>query len=116
MNLRVDFDMEKFRLKRFSFYQGFILPNKFNIDKRKLHFSNLIMTKQMSRDEALKELEKMPYESDHLLKVDKKFFLKRMCLSSDDFEFYLKQPRQNHDFYKSEIWIRNIKKKLSKIK
>ena len=73
------------------------------------------MTKQMSRVEALKELEKMPYESEHLLKIDKKFFLKRMGMSTEDFNFYLRQPCQKHEFYKSEAWIKNIKKKFSAI-
>jgi N-acetyl sugar amidotransferase len=37
------------------FYQGFILPYKFNIDKRKAHFSNLIFSGQMTKEEALEK-------------------------------------------------------------
>lgn len=118
--LRVKYNYKPYPFKHYEsvltrFYQGYILPTKFNIDKRKLHYSNLIMTKQMSRVEALKELEKMPYESEHLLKIDKKFFLKRMGMSTEDFNFYLRQPCQKHEFYKSEAWIKNIKKKFSAI-
>jgi hypothetical protein len=45
------------------FYQGYILPKKFGIDKRKLHLSTLIMTNQLSRDQALSLLNNIPYES-----------------------------------------------------
>jgi N-acetyl sugar amidotransferase len=41
-----------------KFYQGVILPEKFNIDKRKLHLSALILSGQMSRNEAIEELNK----------------------------------------------------------
>jgi len=44
-----------------KFYQGYILPEKFGIDKRKLHYSALILSNQISREKALKELTKQPY-------------------------------------------------------
>ena len=37
------------------FYQGYILPEKFGIDKRKLHLSTLILNNVLSREEALKD-------------------------------------------------------------
>src|SRR5882757_6727466 len=40
-----------------KFYQAYILPEKFKIDKRKAHLSTLICSGQLSREEALKELE-----------------------------------------------------------
>ena len=40
------------------FYQGYILPNKFNVDKRRAHLSNLVLSGQISRDEALAEMGK----------------------------------------------------------
>lgn len=40
------------------FYQGFILPTKFNVDKRKAHLSNLIFSGQLTKEEALNELDK----------------------------------------------------------
>ena len=58
------------------FYQGYILPNKFGIDKRILHLSTLIISKQLKRDEAIKEL-KSPnaYPSQEMLENDKLYFL-----------------------------------------
>ena len=39
-----------------NFFQGVILPQKFKIDKRKLHLSALILSNQISREEALEVL------------------------------------------------------------
>ncbi|MFM9909063.1 MAG: N-acetyl sugar amidotransferase, partial [Chitinophagaceae bacterium] len=49
-----------------KFYQAYILPQKFKIDKRKAHLSTLICAGQLTRDEALLELEKPLYDMDEL--------------------------------------------------
>ena len=95
------------------FYQGYILPNKFNVDKRKLHFSSLILSNQMTRVEAIKVLKKMPYESEVLLNEDKEYFIKKMDWSFNDLNLYLQREAKNHNYYKSEI---NLYKKLKKLR
>ncbi len=87
------------------FYQGYILPNKFNIDKRKLHLSNLVVTSQMNRKDALKELEGIPYNSEKELNEDLEYFLKKMNWSQKDLEVYINKPRSEHFHYKSEKWL-----------
>jgi N-acetyl sugar amidotransferase len=90
------------------FYQGFILPTKFGIDKRRLHFSTLIMNGEMTRDEATAALEGIPYESEKLLHQDTAYFLKKMGWSRDKLEQYLARPPIPHDSYPSErpLWER----------
>ena len=58
------------------FYQGYILPMKFNVDKRRLHLSAMIMTNQISRQEVLEILKEIPYESLEYLKQYIEYFLK----------------------------------------
>ena len=41
------------------FYQSYILPEKFNVDKRKSHLSTLICSGQLTREEALEEIKKL---------------------------------------------------------
>ncbi len=98
------------------FYQGYILPRKFNVDKRKVHFSNLILTGQMTREEALKDLQKIPYESEELLEQDIQYFLKKMGWTREQLEEYLKRPRKEHYEYGSEYklyyFLANIYKKF----
>ncbi len=83
------------------FYQGFILPYKFKIDKRKAHFSNLIFSGQLTREEALKKLEKSSYEAD-LLQEDMDFILRKFNLSSSEFEHIMNTPRREHTDFETE--------------
>ena len=42
------------------FYQGYILPRKFGIDKRRLHLGTLVVSGQMKREDALADLSACP--------------------------------------------------------
>ncbi len=84
------------------FYQGYILPEKFGVDKRKLHLSNLIITDQMHRDEALEKLAGAPYPSAEDLESDKKYFVKKMRWTMEQLDTYIARPAVPHDHYPSE--------------
>ena len=77
------------------FYQGYILPNKFKIDKRKAHLSNLICSGQITREEALHEIKRPAYDPEQL-KMDKEFVLKKLGLSEQEFEALMKLPIRKH--------------------
>jgi len=87
------------------FYQGFILPKKFDIDKRRGHLGALVVTGQMSRIQALEELKKIAYSSERDLENDKEYFLKKMNWEEKDLIHYLSRPRKEHDEYPSEKWL-----------
>ena len=84
------------------FYQAYILPKKFNIDKRKVHLSTLIISNQMSRDEAMNLLKQSPYPNEELEKFDKEFVLKKLDFTEESFEDYIKAPAVPHEVYGSE--------------
>lgn len=84
------------------FYQGFILPEKFKVDKRRLHLSTLVISKQMTREQALETLKSIPYPSVDDLENDKRYFLKKMGWSETQLTDYLNRPQIPHDFYPSE--------------
>lgn len=88
------------------FYQGYILPIKFNIDKRKAHLSNLICSGQITREEALAEI-KRPAYSEALQKNDWEFVLKKLGLSSREFEAIMKLPVKRHNEYPIDESIYN---------
>jgi N-acetyl sugar amidotransferase len=60
------------------FYQGYILPTKFNIDKRIAHLSNLVLSGQMKRFEAISELDKNEYIESGLFLEDKAYVSKKL--------------------------------------
>lgn len=80
------------------FYQGYILPNKFGVDKRKAHLSTLICSGEISRDEALVELEKPIYDLAQQ-KTDYEFVIKKLGFTHDEFQEYLLKPGIAHDQY-----------------
>jgi N-acetyl sugar amidotransferase len=73
------------------FFQGYILPKKFGIDKRKAHLSDLIKSGQISREDALVELEKPGYE-EQLFRQDKDFVIKKFDLNEASFEDIFNLP------------------------
>ncbi len=93
------------------FYQGYILPQKFKIDKRKAHISSLIFAGQMTREEGLEEL-KNPIYPEALFKEDKGFVLKKLGLSPVEFDKILISTNKTFKDYPNQY---NVLKKLRKI-
>ena len=88
------------------FYQGFLLPRKFGVDKRRLHLSTLIISGQMSRNEAIRLMEQSPYVREQDLEHDIEYFLKKMKWTKAQLEDYLERPEKPHGIYGSEkrVW------------
>jgi len=84
------------------FYQGYILPEKFGVDKRRVHLSTLIISGQMTREEALKTLKEIPYSSEEELEEDKRYFLKKMGWNEKELEDYIERENVDHAFYGTE--------------
>lgn len=80
------------------FYQGYILPKKFNIDKRKAHLSNMIFSGQLTKAEALEELSKPAYP-ERMQEEDKQYVAKKLGFTDDEFEAVLTQSNVDHEFY-----------------
>jgi N-acetyl sugar amidotransferase len=87
-----------------KFYQAFILPHKFGIDKRRAHLSSLIMNGEITRDEALAELAEPLYVPDEL-KADRSYVLKKLGFSDDEFEAIMRSPVKAHDDYPSSAVV-----------
>ena len=117
---------EKYGYKRYKykhyesiftrFYQGYILPTKFGIDKRLMHLSTLIITKQISRAKALEIIEEKPYKDIQDLKNDKLYFLKKMNWSEEEFNDYISRGIVSHEAFESEIQnIKFLNRRLPKL-
>jgi N-acetyl sugar amidotransferase len=88
------------------FYQGWILPHKFGVDKRRLHLSTLVASGQMTREAAVRDTEGLPYPSAAALEEDKQYFVKKMGWTRDELAVYLARPEKSHMTYPSErrLW------------
>ena len=90
-----------------KFYQGYILPKKFNADKRKAHLSDLILSGQKTRDEALDKLSHHFYYTKEAFKNDYDYVLRKFDLSSDEFEKIMSLPIVPHTAFpqdKMHFW------------
>lgn len=85
------------------FYQGYILPNKFGVDKRLVHHSSLVISNQLIREDALLDLKNPPYPSVHDLENDLNYFLKKMGWTREQLDVYIRKPGVSHLNYPSEL-------------
>lgn len=96
---------EKHYEDRFTrWYEGYYLPHKFGYDKRKCYLSNLILTGEITRDEALKELDRQPY-TEELIKEDTEFIAKKLGLSVEEFNALIEGPNRTFEDYKNSFGI-----------
>ena len=87
-----------------KFYESFWLPKRFGFDVRLVQFSSLILTKQMTRDEAIKELSKPPYDEDTISK-EIEYVSNKLEISQKELLEYLDIPKKSYKDYKNQSEI-----------
>ncbi len=80
------------------FYQGTILPRRYGIDKRKAHLSNRILNNEITRDEALVDLQQ-PADDPARAAADQRYVAKKLGWSDEEFEAILSLPSVPHETY-----------------
>ncbi|MGI5912561.1 MAG: N-acetyl sugar amidotransferase [Syntrophomonadaceae bacterium] len=88
-------------------FQAHILPVKFGYDKRKAHLSSLIVAGQMTREEAIKELDKPLYDPQEL-EEDIKYFINKIGITRDKFDKVMSLPPRSHEDFKTNTAILNV--------
>ncbi|NEX64028.1 N-acetyl sugar amidotransferase [Noviherbaspirillum sp. 17J57-3] len=84
------------------FYQGYVLPRKFGIDKRYGHYSDLINSGQIKREQALEELRKPPYAED-LQEQDLRYVLKKLGLTGEQFDAMMRAAPKSFSDYRNQF-------------
>ncbi len=115
--LEKNYGYKRYKYKHYEsiftrFYQGYILPEKFGIDKRLMHLSTLIITKQINRAKAIEIIKEKPYSDIQDLKNDKLYFLKKMNWTEEELKDYLSRDIFSHEVFDSEIKVRKFLKKI----
>jgi hypothetical protein len=83
------------------FYEGYWLPKKFGYDTRKVQFSSLILTGQMTRDEALERLKSPPLDED-TMRQEFEYVATKLGISKEELQSYLDAPNKTYRDYKSQ--------------
>jgi N-acetyl sugar amidotransferase len=84
------------------FYEGYWLPTKFGYDKRRAHFSSLILTQQMSREEALARIAKPAYDADTIAQ-DFEYIATKLGLTVPQLQALMKGENRSYRDYKSRM-------------
>lgn len=82
--------------------QRYYLPQKFNVDKRKSHYSSMIVSGQMTRDEAIERMKEPLYEPVQLAK-DIEFVLSRIGMERSEFDEIMSIAPHTHKEYSISV-------------
>jgi N-acetyl sugar amidotransferase len=89
------------------FYEGYWLPAKFGFDKRRAHFSSLILTGQLSRDEALRRIAQPAYD-EATMREDFEYVATKLDLSDAELRALLEGPNKSYLDYRSAMPMINL--------
>ena len=90
-----------------KFYEGYWLPKKFGYDVRRVQFSSLILTKQMTRDEALSRLEEPPFD-EATAQRELEYVANKLRISVQELRGHLASPNRTYRDYRSQKDIYRI--------
>lgn len=117
--LQREFDWEPYANKHFEsvftrFYEGYWLVKKFGYDKRRCHFSSLVLTGQLKREEALKMLEKPPYDERQAME-DLEYVAKKMGMGKEDFLDLMRKKNKTYKDYKNTSGMISFAVKMARL-
>ena len=95
------------------FYESYWLPTKFGYDTRKVQFSSLILTDQMTREEALKELSKPAYDPE-TVHHELEYVASKLDWSIEQLKSCLHAPNKTYKDFANQETIYNFGAKVLK--
>ncbi len=96
------------------FYEGYWLYKRFNYDTRRVQFSSLILTGQMTREEALDQLKISPIDEQSVNR-EVKYVADKLEISPEELSDYFSQPLSTFDDYPNDAWVYALGSKLSRL-
>lgn len=117
--LQKEFGWQSYANKHFEsiftrFYEGYWLLHKFGYDKRRAHFSSLILTGQMDRQEALQLLKDPPYSETQAMK-DLAYIAKKLGLTKKEFFRLMQGKNRTYKDYKNNAFFINLAIRIAHI-
>lgn len=95
------------------FYQDYYLPAKFGYDKRKAHYSNLIVSGEMTRTEAL-ELMQKPLYGEQELEQELDYVCKKLQITRKQLQQSIEGASSNHLDYPNNRWMFSLDNPISR--
>lgn len=96
------------------FYEGHWLYKKFGYDTRRVQYSSLIVTGQMTREDALKKLERPPLD-EATIKQEFEYAATKLGISVEELQGYMDSPNKSYKDYKSQQNIYSVGSRFMKL-
>lgn len=96
-----EYPQKHFESRFTKFYEGYWLPVKFGYDTRKVQYSSLILTGQMTRDEALERLKVPAYDNDTIAE-EFKYIATKLNITEEELKYYMDAPNKTYKDYKNQ--------------
>ena len=96
-----------------KFYEGYWLPERFGFDTRKVQYSSLIVTGQMTRDKALKKLSKPAYNPE-TIEDEFKYIATKLRITQEELKKYFNMPKKFYWDYKNQEFVFKLGAKILK--
>lgn len=96
-----------------KFFEGYWLPTRFGYDTRRVQFSSLILTGQMTRAEALEKLKQPAYDPNS---IDEEFeyIATKLGITVDELRHYHSMPKKTYKDYRNQEWLFDLGAKTLK--
>ena len=99
-----------------KFFQSYYLPVKFGYDKRRAHLASLVVSGQMTRIQAMEELQTPPFDPS-TIHEEKEYFAKKLGVSMNEFESIMaERPKFYSDYPNSEKTYATLRKVAQVVK
>lgn len=86
------------------FYESYWLPRKFGFDRRRAHFSSLILTNQMTREAALDRISRPELDEETLLQ-EFEFVAQKLDLQVEELRELFNGENKSYKDYKNNSWL-----------
>ena len=96
-----------------KFYEGYWLPERFGFDTRRVQYSSLILTGQMTREEAIERLKKPAYNPE-TIEDEFNYIATKLSISQEELRKYFKMEKKYYWDYRNLESVFNFGAKILK--
>jgi N-acetyl sugar amidotransferase len=108
-----DYPRKHFESRFTKFYESYWLPERFGFDTRRVQYSSLILTNQMTRQDALEMLQQPAYDPETIAH-DLEYVATKLGISASELLGYMKIPNKTYRDYRSQETIYNMGARVMK--
>ena len=109
----IPYPQKHFESRFTRFFEGYWLPSRFGFDTRLTQFSSLILSEQMTREEAIEKLKISPYQNMNI-EEEFEYIANKLDISIEELKSYHEMPIKSYKDYKNSLWMFNLGARLLK--